>query len=136
MFSKSEYVINRSNVMKNNLPKLLKPKFLVKLLGISFFILGLNQMILGQEIGDYQSANSGNWESAANWEVYNGTSWTSMSSGSTVNLSALWGSSGSDVFAVGHNGTDLSSPALSYCRFSLSPAATQNPPNPGPISFG
>jgi len=33
--------------------------------------------------------------------------WSAMSSGTTNNLNGLWGSSGSDVFAVGDNGTIL-----------------------------
>ena len=33
--------------------------------------------------------------------------WAPMPSGTSENLSAVWGSSGSDVFAVGFNGTIL-----------------------------
>ena len=39
---------------------------------------------------------------------YDGNSWSSMNSGSaTVNLSEVWGSSSTDVFAVGTGGTIL-----------------------------
>ena len=34
-------------------------------------------------------------------------SWSEMTSGTTVSLPAIWGSSGSNVFAVGDNGTIL-----------------------------
>ena len=39
---------------------------------------------------------------------YNGSSWSSLTSGAaSANLSSVWGSSGSDVFAVGDGGTIL-----------------------------
>jgi hypothetical protein len=38
---------------------------------------------------------------------YNGSTWSSMSSGTTAYLNNVWGSSGSDVFAVGDGGTIL-----------------------------
>ena len=31
--------------------------------------------LFSQQAGDYRSSGSGNWNDAANWEVYNGTSW-------------------------------------------------------------
>jgi hypothetical protein len=38
---------------------------------------------------------------------YDGTSWSSMDSGTTNNLNSVWGSSGNNVFAVGASGTIL-----------------------------
>ena len=38
---------------------------------------------------------------------YNGTSWSSMTSGTTNTLSGVWGSSGTNIFAVGASGTIL-----------------------------
>jgi hypothetical protein len=38
---------------------------------------------------------------------YDGSSWSSMSSGTSNHLGGVWGSSGSDVFAVGEGGTVL-----------------------------
>ena len=32
-------------------------------------------LIYAQQTGDYRSSGSGNWTDAANWEVYNGTTW-------------------------------------------------------------
>ena len=32
---------------------------------------------------------------------YNGSAWSAMTSGTTNSLNGVWGSSGSDVFAVG-----------------------------------
>lgn len=48
---------------------------------LSYFLVLLTCIVLssstskGQNIGDYRSLNSGNWATASNWEVYNGTSW-------------------------------------------------------------
>jgi hypothetical protein len=44
-----------------------------------------------------------------NWDIihYDGTTWSSMTSGTTNALQHVWGSSGSDVFAVGWGGTIL-----------------------------
>ena len=36
---------------------------------------------------------------------YDGTAWSPYSSRTTLLLSAVWGNSGTDVFAVGYNGT-------------------------------
>lgn len=36
---------------------------------------------------------------------YDGSTWSGMSSGTTQDLSGVWGTSGSAVFAVGLNGT-------------------------------
>ncbi|MCX5902526.1 MAG: hypothetical protein NTV89_03450, partial [Proteobacteria bacterium] len=38
---------------------------------------------------------------------YNGSTWSTMTSGMTPFLHGVWGSSGSDVFAVGYHGTVL-----------------------------
>jgi len=38
---------------------------------------------------------------------YNGTSWSSMDSGTSEHLNGVWGHSGSDVFAVGNGGAIL-----------------------------
>jgi photosystem II stability/assembly factor-like uncharacterized protein len=38
---------------------------------------------------------------------YDGTTWSTMTSGSTADLRGVWGSSGSDLFAVGTSGTVL-----------------------------
>jgi hypothetical protein len=43
---------------------------------------------------------------------YDGSSWSSMSSGTGNGLDGVWGSSGSDVFAVGDSGTILHSPLI------------------------
>jgi hypothetical protein len=36
---------------------------------------------------------------------YNGTTWSTMTSGTSRNLLGVWGSSSNDVFVVGDNGT-------------------------------
>jgi len=43
------------------------------------YILSINNS-LGQTNGDYRSLKSGDWAVAGNWEIYNGTSWTTTSS--------------------------------------------------------
>src|SRR5258705_9372956 len=50
----------------------MKNKFLlVFLFSCCFFPFLLN----AQSIGDYRSANTGNWSSAGTWETYNGLLW-------------------------------------------------------------
>jgi hypothetical protein len=60
------------------------------------------------------------WGSAANevWLVggsglirrWDGAAWTTLASGSTVNLFGVWGSSATDLWAVGAGGTILRGP--------------------------
>ena len=38
---------------------------------------------------------------------FNGTTWTTVASGTTTTLNEVWGSSASDVFVIGQNGTIL-----------------------------
>jgi len=44
---------------------------------------------------------SGNMYSASVILRYNGSSWSAMTNGTTLGLAGVWGSSASDVFAVG-----------------------------------
>jgi hypothetical protein len=52
---------------------------------------------------------------------YDGTSWSSIDSGTTEHLSSIWGSSASDVFIVGNSGTIL--------HYPTPPAITTIEPN-------
>src|SRR5438552_16184979 len=45
---------------------------------------------------------------------YNGTSWSSVSSGTVQNLNSVWGTSASDVWAVGDGGTLLHYNGISW----------------------
>ncbi|WP_332032344.1 T9SS type A sorting domain-containing protein [Kaistella sp.] len=38
-------------------------------------------IVYAQNIGDYQSVGSGNWNSTATWQVYNGTAWVNPTAG-------------------------------------------------------
>ena len=42
---------------------------------IAFFVLFISTNIFSQTTGDYRTAASGNWNSTATWQVYNGSSW-------------------------------------------------------------
>jgi hypothetical protein len=42
---------------------------------ILFFLCCGVHSLFAQQAGDYRSSGSGNWNDAANWEVYDGTSW-------------------------------------------------------------
>jgi hypothetical protein len=90
------------------------------------FAVGMGGMILHYDgtvwtpqengTGIHLNANSGSDVFAAGYDVetqaaailhYDGTSWSSMAGAMTADLRGLWGSSGSDVFAVGDSGTIL-----------------------------
>jgi len=45
---------------------------------ISVFLF-LSMLSFGQNTGDFRSKNSGIWQSASNWEVYNSSSWVAAS---------------------------------------------------------
>jgi hypothetical protein len=49
---------------------------------------------------------------------YDGNSWSSMSSGTTIGLGGVWGSSSNDVFAVGYGGTILHYDGNSWSEMS------------------
>jgi hypothetical protein len=53
----------------------------LSLLFLSLFILGLisTTALFGQAVGDYQSAGSGNWGTAATWNTWNGSGWVGAS---------------------------------------------------------
>ncbi len=51
---------------------------------------------------------------------YNGTSWTEMTSPTSDSLLGVWGSSGSNVFAVGENGTILHYNGTSWTEMTVS----------------
>ncbi len=55
---------------------------------------------------------------------YDGVSWSEMTTGSSKFFRGVWGSSGSNVFAVGESGA-----ILHYDGLSWSPMITRPPPN-------
>ena len=63
--------------MRIILIKRIMPCFIT--LGILFLLSSFNQSAFAQNSGDYRTANSGDWEDAANWEVYDGTVWVAAS---------------------------------------------------------
>jgi len=50
-------------------------KPLITLISIFLFFFLISSELLGQSVGDYQSATNGNWSSLSTWEVWNGSSW-------------------------------------------------------------
>jgi hypothetical protein len=54
----------------------------VRLLFLSLFIIGQmsTQTLLGQNAGDFRSAQSGTWGTLTTWETYNGATWVAASS--------------------------------------------------------
>src|SRR6188474_839656 len=68
----------------------MKNKFLLALL--SFSLTNLCPLFTNaQLIGDYRTANSGNWASPGTWEIYNGLFWSAAilspsSAGGAINI--------------------------------------------------
>ena len=50
-------------------------KLLITLISIFLLFFLISPGLLGQSVGDYQSAANGNWSSLSTWEVWNGSSW-------------------------------------------------------------
>lgn len=48
--------------------------------GLSFLLILSVSNIMGQNNGDYRSAQNGDWTTISTWEVYNGTTWVAASS--------------------------------------------------------
>jgi hypothetical protein len=55
----------------------------------------------------YNAGGDSSYSNVANATTSDGSSWSSMTSGTSAWLHGVWGSSGSDVFAVGESGTIL-----------------------------
>jgi hypothetical protein len=53
--------------------------------GVTTFLLMAVLQIHAQTIGDYRSKISGNWNVAATWETWNGTSWIVSGTPSSAN---------------------------------------------------
>ncbi|UCF64015.1 MAG: T9SS type A sorting domain-containing protein [bacterium] len=47
---------------------------------IVFLMLILSASLFSQSVGDYRTRNSGDWSTAAIWEIYNGSSWVPVGS--------------------------------------------------------
>lgn len=62
----------------------MKKYFLLGLLSLATYI-----SVLGQLVGDYRSASSGNWDVASTWETYNGTAWVTAASTPDFNSGAI-----------------------------------------------
>src|SRR5437773_9818807 len=69
--------------------------------------LGYLSGVWGASASDVWAVGGGGGSTGATILHYNGTSWSSVSSGTTQNLYGVWGTSASDVWAVGDNGTIL-----------------------------
>ncbi len=54
---------------------LLKGNFLASKNGIIYLMLLFSLMVQGQNVGDYRTKATGNWNAAATWETWNGSAW-------------------------------------------------------------
>src|SRR5438876_3458348 len=63
--------------------------------------------VWGASASDVWAVGGGGGSTGATILHYNGTSWSSVSSGTTQNLYGVWGTSASDVWAVGDNGASV-----------------------------
>ena len=69
---------------------------LTLLLGISVGI------VFGQQQGDYQSDQSGNWSAATTWEVFFNGAWSALNTGAAGPFQNVIPSSSSGVITVKH----------------------------------
>ncbi len=85
---------------------------------------GSTNITVNVAVGDYRSAATGNWNTAATWQIWNGTAWVTASTppagGAGTNITIQSTHTVTDNTAVGLTGTLIAQGSLSFSGGSIS----------------